>query len=222
MVSTFTPTFVLPGWPEIFGALTRLRLEDIVVTLMRVVVGLILSFGVGFGLAVAAYYLPIVRQYLMPLVRLVMAVPATAWIVFSIMWFPGVEVRILFVLGIVSAPIFMIDILDGIYNIPRDLHEMVRAFRPSRLHHFSKLVFPGALPAIFTSWKVNLSLAIRVATLAELVGAVSGMGFAFSRAISLFRMQEVFALTLVLVVELMMLQGFVILLERRKLRWREV
>ena len=40
---------------------------------------------------------------------------------------------------------------------------------------FVKLMLPAIVPTIFTSWKVNISLAIRVVTIAELVGAVTGI-----------------------------------------------
>ena len=49
---------------------------------------------------------------------------------------------------------------------------MMQSFRPTTLQYFFKLILPAILPTIFTSWKVNISLAIRVVTIAELVGAV--------------------------------------------------
>src|SRR4029079_8286046 len=88
-----------------------------------------------------------------------------------------VELRIAFVLVVVCGPVFIVDALDGMKGVSRDLRDMLRSFRPSRRPLFTKLVLPATLPTILTSWKINLSLAIRVVTMAELVGAVSGIGY---------------------------------------------
>ena len=63
------------------------------------------------------------------------------------------------------------------------------------------------MPVILTSWKINLSLAIRVVTIAELVGAVSGVGYGLVMAQELFSVADVFAWTLVLVVILFLAEA---------------
>ena len=79
---------------------------------------------------------------------------------------------------------------------------------------------PAIVPTIFTSWKVNISLAIRVVTIAELVGAVTGIGHQLSVAEELFSVSDVFAWTVVLVALLFLLAAAVTRVEHRLLRWR--
>jgi NitT/TauT family transport system permease protein len=98
---------------------------------------------------------------------------------------------------------------------------MVRALRPTARQFFVKLILPATIPAILTSWKVNLSLSIRVVTMAELVGATSGIGYALMQANETFSVADVFAWTVVLVLILMLAQMIVTGVERRLLVWRE-
>ena len=77
------------------------------------------------------------------------------------------------------------------------------------------------MPAILTSWKVNLRVSIRVVTMAELVGATSGIGYALMQAKETFSVADVFAWTVVLVFILMVANVAVTGLERRLLVWRE-
>ena len=84
---------------------------------------------------------------------------------------------------------------------------MLRSFRPSRVQFFTKLLLPAIVPVILTSWKINLSLAIRVVTIAELVGAISGVGYGLAIAQELFSVADVFAWTLVLVVILFLAEA---------------
>lgn len=88
------------------------------------------------------------------------------------------------------------------------------------MQFFIKLMVPAIVPTIFTSWKVNISLAIRVVTIAELVGAVTGIGHQLSVAQELFSVADVFAWTIVLVALLFLLEALVAKVEHRLLRWR--
>jgi NitT/TauT family transport system permease protein len=174
----------------------------------------------GVAVAMAMYRSETFAQYLHPMIRLLMAVPVVSWILFAVLWFPGVEFRILFVLVVVCGPVFLIDTFDAMRGVPRELRNMLKSFRPTTLQFFRKLMLPAIVPNLFTSWKVNISLAIRVVTIAELVGAVTGIGHQLSVAQELFSVADVFAWTLVLVALLFLLEALVARVEARLLRWR--
>jgi ABC-type nitrate/sulfonate/bicarbonate transport system permease component len=221
IASLFLPPYAVPSWPRIWRALLGLRVEFVTITVARVALALVLSFGLGILAAIVMYQWQVVERYVLPLVRLVMAVPVVCWILFAVLWFRGVELRIAFVLVVVCAPIFLIDVLDAMRGVSKELREMLRAFRPTRAQFFAKLVLPAVVPAILTSWKINLSLAIRVVTMAELVGATTGIGYGLVIAQELFSVADVFAWTVVLVLILLATQMVVGQIERRVLLWRE-
>ena len=151
-----------------------------------------------------------------------MAVPAVCWVVFAILWFRGVESRIYFVMLVTCGPVFAIDSLDAMKGVPNDLKQMARSFRPSNLQVLRTIIMPGIVPNLLTSWKINLTLAVRVVTIAELVGAVNGIGHGLVLAQEMFSISDVFAWTIILVAILYALQGLVSLAEHRLLRWRTV
>ena len=214
------PPFAIPSWTKIAQAVAHITPLDVAVTLARVVAALVASFVLGLAMAMAMYRSEALEQYLHPMVRILMAVPVVSWILFAVLWFPGVEFRIAFVLFVVCGPVFLIDTLDAMRNVPRELRQMMRSFRPTTLQFFLKLMLPAIVPTIFTSWKVNISLAIRVVTIAELVGAVTGIGHQLSVAQELFSVADVFAWTVVLVALLFLLEAIVARIESRILRWR--
>jgi len=220
IVSFFVPPFVVPGLERIWNSLLSLRYDFVLVTLARVLAALLISFVLGIALAVAMYLWPTFERYFRPLVRLLMAVPVVCWILFSVLWFKWVEFRIAFVLIVVCAPVFIVDFLDGMKGVPQELRAMLKSFRPSRAQFFTKLLLPATLPAILTSWKINLSLAIRVVTIAELVGAISGVGYGLVLAQELFSVADVFAWTVILVIILFVLEALLTRVEMHMLRWR--
>ena len=214
------PPFAIPSLLRIAKAITTITPLDIAVTLARVIGALIVSFVLGIVLAMAMYRSDALEKYLHPMIRILMAVPVVSWILFAVLWFPGVEFRIGFVLVVVCGPVFLVDTLDAMRSVPRDLRQMMQSFRPTTLQYFVKLMLPAIVPTIFTSWKVNISLAIRVVTIAELVGAVTGIGHQLSVAQELFSVADVFAWTIVLVALLFLLEAIVSRFETRLLRWR--
>jgi NitT/TauT family transport system permease protein len=214
------PAFAIPSLLRIAKAITTITPLDIAVTLARVIGALIVSFVFGIIFAMAMYRSDTLDKYLHPLIRILMAVPVVSWILFAVLWFPGVEFRIGFVLVVVCGPVFLVDTLDAMRSVPRELRQMMRSFRPTTLQFFAKLMLPAIVPTIFTSWKVNISLAIRVVTIAELVGAVTGIGHQLSVAQELFSVADVFAWTIVLVALLFLLEAVVARIETRLLRWR--
>ncbi len=220
IVSLLVPPFIVPGWGRIFKSLATLRMDFVLVTLARVVGALVISFALGLGLAVVMYASVAVERYGRPIVQLLMAVPVVCWILFAVLWFKWVEFRIAFVLVVVCGPVFLVDVLDAMKGVSKDLRDMLRSFRPTRAQLFTKLVLPATVPAILTSWKINLSLAIRVVTIAELVGAVTGIGYGLVVAQELFSVSDVFAWTLILVVILFLAEAVLTRVEERVLRWR--
>jgi NitT/TauT family transport system permease protein len=223
IASMVLPPFVAPTWARIGRSLADIVTQPdfIAVTVGRVAIALVVSFVIGMALAMSMYRFDALERYLMPLIKLLMAVPVLCWILFAVLWFKAREVRIAFILVVVCMPIFVIDVLDGMHGVSKELRDMVRALRPSARHFFAKLILPATIPAILTSWKVNLSLSIRVVTMAELVGATSGIGYALMQANETFSVADVFAWTVVLVVLLMLANIAVTRLERRLLVWRE-
>lgn len=222
LASYVAPTYAVPSWERIIRSLLRVSYDDVAITIARLLVSMALSFVVGLACSMLIFDKPNVEAFTLPYVRLLMAVPAVCWVVFSILWFKEVEFRIFFVMCVVCIPVFFVDCLDAMKAVPHDLRQMVGSFRPSRLQSFTKVILPGIVPNMLTSWKINLSLAVRVIVTAELVGAVSGIGHGLVLAQEMFSVAEVFAWTGVLVVILFMFQGIMMLVEKRALRWRTV
>ena len=98
--------------------------------------------------------------------------------------------------------------------------DMLQSFRPSRLQLFKKLILPSIVPAILTSWKINVGYATRVAIVAELVGATTGVGFQLLSSQEMFDMAGAIAWTMMLIVFLLISQYSLERAEGLLLRYR--
>ena len=112
-LSHVAPAYAVPYWSKIFAALLHIPIQDVLTTVLRLIVSMLLSFALGLSCSLLLFERPNAEAFFLPLIKLLMAVPAVCWVVFAILWFKGVEPRIFFVMLITCAPVFTIDSLDG-------------------------------------------------------------------------------------------------------------
>ena len=143
VLSHVGPAYAFPYWSKIIVSLENIPYQDVLITLFRLLISMALSFVIGLACSLLLFERPDLEAFFLPLIRLLMAVPAVCWVVFAILWFRGVESRIYFVMIVTCGPVFAIDSLDAMKGVPNDLKQMARSFRPSNLpdsphHHHSR------------------------------------------------------------------------------------
>lgn len=223
--SQFVPSYLIPGLETILYSFLKLvtswkLLWHVIITILRVLLALSVSFLLGATLSIFMGFFRKSEEYVLPFLHFIMGVPALSWVIFAIIWFPKLEIRILFILVACCFPNYTLEMYDSIKAIPKDFKDMLQSFRPSRFQFFTKLIFPSIVPTILTSWKINVGYAARVAMIAELVGATTGVGFQLLSAQEKFDMPGAVAWTLVLVVFLLFSQFSLGSAEKQLLRYR--
>jgi NitT/TauT family transport system permease protein len=185
-----------------------------------VLVGLVSAFVVGGAMGVVMGMNATATRLLLPPVRFVQGIPSLSWVIIAVIWFADVEVRVWFVMVLVTLPGFALQVHDSYRAIPAELRDMARSFRPGKWALFREVTLPAITPGIFTAWKLNLGLGIRMVLIAELVGATVGVGAQLLTAQQLFDMASVISWTLLLAVCMLVLQALIELIESHVLRYR--
>lgn len=225
VASLFLPEYVLPGIQLIFQQFVEMAhagtlFWDTVLTLDRIIRGLVVGFIVGALFGAVMGTIKKTEPYVMPIVNFIMGVPALSWTLIVILWFSGTETRILVLMVAISFPVFAHSILDAIKGVSKEWMEMTLVFRPTRAQVLRMLILPAIIPHVLTAWKVAVGFAVRVVIVAELVGASSGVGYQMLQQQALFNMSGVLAWTLILVVSGLAMQFLISVVESRLLRWR--
>jgi NitT/TauT family transport system permease protein len=163
---------------------------------------------------------PTVDEFVRPVVKFIMGVPALNWVIIVIIWFSNVELRIGFVLVMLCTPITIFCVYDGVRSIDRKLTDMVLSFGAGRLQYVRLLLWPYVKAFAFTALKLNVGNAIRTVIVAELVGAPVGIGKELDLAKNVFDLGMVLAWTLIMVGMLMLMTHGIERAEAMTLRWR--
>lgn len=225
IASFYFPPILFPSLQRIAAALlgivtTPAAVTAIAVTYLRIIIALSIGFAAATTAGIAAGLVRPIERAILSVIELMQGIPAVCWIIFAILWFRDMEMRIAFVVIVSTFPNFFYQARDGVRSIPAELWDMVRSWRPSTGQIVRILILPALLPSLMTGWRVNLGNGTRITIFAELLGGVSGIGYQLRLSQELFQMDRAIAWTAILVAFVVATNVMLSLLESMSLKWK--
>ena len=176
------PRYIIPTasqtWAELMLMIPRHNLakhllSTITMTALGFVIGAAFGAAAGYLLGLSTFWERVLSPYLLAL----QIAPKVAFAPLFIMWFgytawPKLLVTIL----IVFFPI-LVNVLQAMKTVDRDLVNLARAYSLSRWQIFWKIEFPASMPALLAGLRIGATLAVIGVTVGELVGGNTGLGF---------------------------------------------
>ena len=205
---------------RIAGALPILA-DDFVQTFVRgVLSGYVIGCAAGFLVAILADRVPFLRKGLLPLGNFVSALPIIGIAPIMVMWFGfdwHSKAAVVVVMTFFPMLVNTVAGLSASGTLERDL---MRSYAASWWTTLVKLRLPAALPFIFNALKINSTLALIGAIVAEFFGTPTvGMGFRISIEAGRMALDMVWAEIAVAAVAGTAFYGLVALLERSVTFW---
>ena len=114
----------------------------------------------------------------------------------------------------------LVNTLAGLRSVDRMELDLMHSYGAGYRTRFLKLMLPGALPFVFNALKINSTLAMIGAIVAEFFGTpLAGMGFRISASIGRLQLDMVWATIAVAALSGSIFYGCITLLERRLTFW---
>jgi putative hydroxymethylpyrimidine transport system permease protein len=221
--ATATPGYLFPSPTAVASSLFTdrgLLARATAVTLREVVFGYALALALALGIAVVLHFSAILRRALLPLLVLSQTVPTVLLApILAILLGYGIEPKLVVVAVVCFFPI-VVNAVDGFRSIDAELVRMMRTLHGSRLAVFTRVEFPGALPAIFSGARVAAAYAAVGAVFGEWAGSSSGLGFVMLQAEPALQTARIFAAVLVLSAIAVALYVLVSLAEHLLVPWQ--
>ena len=217
------PAIILPAPSEIgLRIVTSVPTlaADFVQTMRGMVSGYLIGNAAGLIVAILIDRSPFLQRGLLPLGNLVSALPIIGVAPIMVMWFgfdwqskAAVVVIMTFFPMLVNAAVG----LSGAGAMERDL---MKTYGASYEQTLSKLRLPAALPFVFNALKINTTLAMIGAIVAEFFGTpIVGMGFRISTEVGHLSIDMVWATIAVAAVTGSAFYALIALIERRATFW---
>lgn len=207
---TFDPLIINPFFDN--GGTDKGLGLQITASLGRVAIGFTLSALVGIGLGILVGTNKFVFDAVDPIFQVLRTVPPLAWLPIALAAFKDSQPSALFVIFITSIWPIIINTTVGVQQIPQDYRNVARVLKLSKQKYFFKILFPAAVPYIFTGLRIGIGLSWLAIVAAEMLVGGVGIGFFIWDAYNSSRISEIIlALVYVGVVGLLLdrLVGFV-------------
>jgi NitT/TauT family transport system permease protein len=219
------PAFILPSPKMVWDKFMIILLDGtwwhhLSWTLLEIILGLLIgslaAMLIGYGLS----KVPALERLMAPFLVGSSSLPMVAVAPLLVIWFgAGLGSKVLICALTVFFPV-LVNVLVGLRETPRELHELMRSLNASPWQRLSLLEFPAALPVLLGGLRVGTTLSVIGAIVGELVSSDRGLGFLINVGRGQFDTALVFVAVLSLIFMASVLYYGVLLLERRALAWQ--
>jgi NitT/TauT family transport system permease protein len=218
------PSFIIPTVTDLAHEFVRMAqrenlavhvLSTVTVATIGFVIGSLLGAAMGYVLGMSVFIEKVLSPYILGL----QIAPKVAFAPLFIMWlgynaWPKLLVTIL----VVFFPI-LVNVLQSMKTIDRDLINLARAYSMSRLQIFWKIEVPASMPALMAGLRIGATLAVIGVTVGELVGGNTGLGYLITFGEGQANTAMVFNAIVLLTLIGIVLYGAVAMLEARVLHY---
>jgi len=160
------------------GGLDKGLFWQTMASLARVAQGYSLAAIVGIGVGVLVGTTPIINKALDPIFQFLRMVAPLAWVPIALIALQQNQPAAIFVIFITSVWPILINTAEGVRQIPEDYENVAKVLQLSKKEYYLNILFPSALPYIFTGLRIAVGLAWLAIIAAEIVmSGIVGIGF---------------------------------------------
>jgi NitT/TauT family transport system permease protein len=196
-------------------------LNAVVFSAQRVGQGYALAILVGVPLGVLIGWSRLVARIVDPTIQSLRPIPITAWLPFAIALFGIRNFGAIFLIALGAFYPIVINSAHGARDISRNLVRAARMMGATDRQLLFRVVFPNALPAIFTGLRIGLGIAWTAVIVAEMVAVKSGLGYVLWDAYYVGRMDVVLADMVSIGMMGFLSDRILVFIEARVLHWKQ-
>lgn len=145
-------------------------------SLRRIFTGFIVAQLLGIPLGLAMGISRTFKGFTFPIFEILRPLPPIAWIPIAILFWPTRELSIYFLVFIGAFFIIVINVIQGVSNIPTPLKWAALSLGARPKDILWKIMIPGSLPSIATGMTVGMGVTWNVLIAAEMIAGQNGLG----------------------------------------------
>ena len=223
-----TPLAVLAGFNQwVFGKpgmglnpYLGTWLANVQYSAMRVAQGFALATLLGVPLGLMIGWSKLASHMFDPFIQGLRPIPITAWLPFSIALFGIRDMGSIFLIFLGGFYAIVVNTTQGARDVERNLMRAAMMMGATRMQLLRRVVFPSAMPSIFTGLRIGLGISWTAVIVSEMVAVKSGLGYVLWDAYYVGRMDIVLADMVSIGVMGYLSDRLIVFAEQRVLRWR--
>ena len=141
-------------------------------SMLRILIGFIIACLSGCLLAIIGYRIPLVHDFISPVIQLMKSAPIVCIIVLLLVWF-GVEIVDVVTVIIAVTPIFFFAIAEACQNRDKNIANMLKVHKVPTDTIWRVFEWPGVLPYFNQAAQTGIGISWKSAVTAQMIGAVA-------------------------------------------------
>jgi ABC-type nitrate/sulfonate/bicarbonate transport system, permease component len=214
---------ILPAPSAIFLKLAENFIRDIwpqlLFTLQVILTGYIIAIPVGMFIAALCSQFRIVIKAISPLIILLVVTPMITMVPLFMLWMGFNPILRIIVVILQATPIITLNTLTGFSTVETSKLELMRSMGANRIQTFFKLIFPNALPQVFTGLKLGCIFSTIVAMSADLAAGKMGLGYRIQQYSSLIMTEMAYGTIIIVALVGIILFQIVASIEKKIIVW---
>jgi ABC-type nitrate/sulfonate/bicarbonate transport system permease component len=173
--------------------LTPAFADDVVPSLVRLAIGLLIAWAVGISLGVLLGRIPVVAELIEPLLHFMRALPGPVLLPLALVLVgTGTSMRVgIIAFGAVWPVLF--NTYSAVRQVPPGWIAAGRVARLGRTAMLLRVILPGSGAGIMAGVRVSTALGIILLIASELVAATNGIGFGLTQSQRSFQFADMWA-----------------------------
>ncbi len=151
--------------------------KNIWASLERVLVAFSIATVTGVALGLSFGWARRFRSYVFPVFELLRPIPALAWVPLAIIMFTSNDAPILFLTFLPPFFATTLNTMLGVESVDESYVRAARCLGASSRQIFLHIIFPGALPFIFTGLQIGMGVAWFSLVAGEMIAGDFGLGY---------------------------------------------
>lgn len=194
--------------------------EHLATSMTRLVIAYLLVVVTAVPLGLLSGYNSKIKAVLEPIVEFYRPLPPLAYYTILVLWMgigESSKLALLYLAGF--APVY-ISCVSGVIRIREDYINGACTLGAGKWQIFFYVVFPAALPDVFTGLRTALGVEYTTLVAAEMVAATAGMGWLVLDASNYLRSDTVFMGVIIMGITGILLDKLIRLLEKHMIHWK--
>ena len=209
----------LLGYRQNVGQALMVLFENALVTIRRLVIGLVAGIGLGVGVGLLVGMSRWARDVVLPPVLLLRTIPILALIPLFMFWFGAREIGILIFVAFAVFSMMIVNTLEAIRNVPPIYRDYARCMGATQGQVYRTVIMPAILPSLNGGIRVILGLSFAIVLAGELLATDSGLGWLMILSERFFMIGRIVVIVVIFVILSLILNGLYLAASRYVNRW---
>jgi len=193
--------------------------SHVLVTIRTVLLGMVIAIPLGVLLAAVFSQFKVLRYGMTPIVLILVVTPMITLVPLFMLWM-GFDYGPRFIVVVVQCtPIILLNTLTGFCQTSSKYLELMKGYGSSKLKTFVKVVFPNALPQVFTGIKLGCIFSTIATTSIEMVAGQPGLGYRVTYFSGQIQTELVFGCIICIASIGLLLYTLISIIEKRVVTW---